>query len=98
MGDGCCITESDGFADTLRSHALSEARRTTHVRIPRADMGINLSRREACVNVRIGSAWWKQIANEIPMPRVLAHAGAWILEGLVLEASDGEANGATVVH
>jgi hypothetical protein len=61
-------------------------------------MGINLSQREACVNVRIGSAWRKQIANEIPMPRVPAYAGAGILEGLELKASEGETNGATVMH
>lgn len=61
-------------------------------------MGINLSQREACVNVRIGSARWKQIANEIPMPRVPVRAGAGILEGLELEATEGETNGATVVH
>lgn len=97
-GDGCCATESDGFAGTLRSHALSEARRTTHVRIPRAYMRINLSRRGACVNVGIGSARRKQVANEIPMPRVPTHAGAWIFERLELEAIEGETKGAAVVH
>lgn len=61
-------------------------------------MGINLSQREACVNVRIGSAGRKQIAHEIPMPRVPAQTAARILERLELEASEGETNGAAVVH
>jgi hypothetical protein len=55
VGDGGWATESAGFAGALRSHAPIEAAMMTHVRIPRADMEINLPRREACVNVRIGS-------------------------------------------
>ena len=47
--------------------------------------------------MRGGSARWKQIADQIPMPGFLAHASTGILERLVLEAGSGKANGAAKV-
>jgi hypothetical protein len=62
---------------------------------------MNLSRRESPVNVRVytcqGSAPGKQIADEIPMPRVAADAAAWILERFVLETGSWETYSAAVI-
>ncbi len=61
-------------------------------------MVINLPRREACVNVRVCSAWRKQIAHEIPVPRIGSLAGARILQRFELEPVGGEPDGAAVVQ
>lgn len=59
-------------------------------------MGINLPRGEARVNVRAGSARWNQLADQVPMPRFLTYSRTRVLQGLVLEARSGKANGAAV--
>jgi hypothetical protein len=46
--------------------------------------------------VRGCSARWKEIANEIPVPRFATLARAWILERFVLQASKGKTHRASI--